>query len=63
MSMKLYVFKAPPDLMDKVDHTLARFIHTRKGKPLNRSEFIRRAIEKDLLHLERSRKPRGKRGR
>jgi Arc/MetJ-type ribon-helix-helix transcriptional regulator len=60
--MNLISLRLPPDLLAKIDSTIEQWRNNYRGKPPDRSEFIRRSITKDFAHLERSRKPRRRRG-
>src|SRR5687767_1363673 len=48
-------------LIEAVDRTVARFVHTRRQAPISRNAFICRAIEHELDHLRRSSLPRRRR--
>lgn len=55
MSMRVYSIKLPEEMVARIDALLAKRIHTSREIPLDRSKFIRRAIERDFEHAERSR--------
>jgi hypothetical protein len=57
----VYSIKVPVALIEDVDRTLVRFVHTRRQAPISRNEFIRQAIEAKLDHLRRSSSPRRRR--
>ena len=60
---RVYSIKVPVVLIEHVDRTLLRFVHTRRQAPISRNEFIRQAIEEKLDHLRRSSRPHRHRGR
>jgi hypothetical protein len=48
------------DLLDRVDAAVSLQQQNTRHLPLNRSGWVRRAIERDLAHAERSRRSRRK---
>jgi hypothetical protein len=50
----LLSLRVPAELLDLVDDTVARSVHTRKEAPWTRSSFIIAAIEEKLKKMARS---------
>lgn len=56
MKSRRFTFRLPPDLVAQVEAELARYERTRRAAPFTISDFVRRAIIRDLDHARRGRR-------